>query len=59
MIKDGEMRLTDLGKKLMRSMEGGNYDPKDIRKINEVEIETSVEKRERTVKRQQRLGVKN
>ena len=59
MIKDGEMRLTDLGKKLMRSMEGGNYDPKDIRKINEVEIETSVEKRERTVKRQQTLGVQN
>ena len=59
MIIEGEMRLTELGEKLMRTIEGGNYDPKDIRKINEVEIETSVEKRERTVKRQQKLGVQN
>ncbi len=59
MIKEGEMMLTELGKKLMRSMEGGNYDPKEIRKINEVEIETTVEKRERKMKRQQKLGVKN
>ncbi|MFP4000426.1 MAG: hypothetical protein ACLFU5_00790 [Thermoplasmata archaeon] len=59
MIIEGEMRLTELGEKLMRTLEGGNYDPKDIRKINEVEIETTVEKRERTVKRQKKLGVKN
>ena len=57
MIQKGEMRLTDLGKKLMRTMEGGDYDPKDIRKIRDMEINSSAGKEKFNM--QKKLGVRN
>ncbi len=60
MLKEGEIRLTDMGVKLMKTLEGGNYDPKDIQKIREVEIEPKVDAdRKRFERQQQKLGVRN
>jgi len=59
MIRKGEMRLTGLGKKLMRTLEGGNYHPKDIRKIREIEIKPEPNGGEEKFNRQQKLGVQH